>query len=88
MATAASNNKTQLTLKDLDTFKSFEWLLDSESQGKLKTITDDICAIAGIMVASMPSFGVEPESESSSKAAAVSKKRKAEVVHAAAAMFE
>ena len=86
--TAASKNKAQLTLKDLDIFKSFEWLLDVESQSKLKTITDDICASAGIMVAAMPSFGGEPESESTSKAAAVSKKRKAEVYHAAAAMFE
>ena len=86
--TAASKSKAQLTLKDLDIFKSFEWLLDVESQSKLKTITDDICASAGIMVAAMPSFGGEPESESTSKAAAVSKKRKAEVYHAAAAMFE
>jgi hypothetical protein len=86
-AAASSEGKGQLTLKDLDIFKSFEWLLPQDAQRKLKTITDEICANAGIMVAAMPSFVGQAESESSSKAAAVSKKRKAEVMHAASELF-
>jgi len=88
LETAARDDIDKLTLKDVDIFKSFEWMLGKPQLLKLKAITDQICAKAGIIVAVQPSSTAEEgSSSSSSKVAATAKKRKSELMHAASELF-
>jgi hypothetical protein len=85
---AARDDIDKLSLKDLDFFKSFEWLLGRPQLLRLKVITDLICTKAGIMVAVQPKpTGEEASSSSSSKVAASARKRKSELMHAASELF-
>ena len=79
-----TSKKVKVSLDDLDGFKSFEWMMTDRQMKQLKVVTDQVCAAAGVFAHCEKG---DESSNSGSKAAAASKKRKAEVQHAAAEMF-
>ena len=88
--TEKCDNEEEVSLGDLDCFKSFEWMLDASSVKKLKEITVQVCAKAGMLVpmlASNAAPACAPSDSSGSKATIASKKRKLEVHHAASELF-
>jgi len=88
--TEKCDNEEEVSLGDLDCFKSFEWMLDAASVKKLKEITDQVCAKAGMLVpmlASNAAPAFAPSDSSGSKATIASNKRKLGVHHAASELF-